>query len=385
MAPQAGTLNITFVSNNTGHRICYRLSTDPVGVYTCIDPIPACTGGGTPCSYDIPVWLDNESCDALTYEGYVQATCQDPASLAGRVAFTITFTPTEPCKATLIRCNETAPESFLITNPGSGYAVPPAAAPAATFDTGTATAIAYVADDGVYTVSIDNAGAGYADGTYTVNQESSSGAGTGAAFTVTVVGGVVTAAVPSVPLNTSIGSGYILTELITLDPFSTGDGAILEVTGLYDAGTIYEIIVNATDLYTTIPTVTIDAPPAGVTAEADVRMAPCTKFKVYQCTCVDSDYLEPELGQEFVACSPDPIPAVAGYTYDDTTGCCYSCKSMTFTPLDASSPVLTFLDCETGEWNTHTLTVPYTKCMIEDAYFITPYDAAVLVTTGADC
>lgn len=68
---------------------------------------------------------------------------------------------------------------------------------------------------GVLTVTISEGGTGYtlSDGSYTATQQSTSGTGTGATFTVTISSGVVTA----VTAVLTTGTGYAATDTITLD------------------------------------------------------------------------------------------------------------------------------------------------------------------------
>jgi hypothetical protein len=91
MAPQPATITVNFTPNYTGnHRVCYRIqgSGDP---YTCtIVTAPA-------TSYAIPITVDNETCDEITYEGYVQPLCQEEESEEGRIPFVVTFTPEPSC------------------------------------------------------------------------------------------------------------------------------------------------------------------------------------------------------------------------------------------------------------------------------------------------
>lgn len=91
MAPQPATITVNFTPNYTGnHRICYRIqgSGDP---YVCtIVNAPA-------TSYGIPVMVDHETCEDVTFEGYIQPLCQEEESEEGRIPFTVTFTPEPSC------------------------------------------------------------------------------------------------------------------------------------------------------------------------------------------------------------------------------------------------------------------------------------------------
>ncbi len=97
------TLSITFTSNYAGgaYIIYYKLSTAVSYTsfpFTCSTTVPS------PCTVNIPIpTLSNDSCDDVTYEGYIE-----PACCAGNPAcqetFTVTFTPTEPCQAVTFEC-----------------------------------------------------------------------------------------------------------------------------------------------------------------------------------------------------------------------------------------------------------------------------------------
>lgn len=88
-----------------------------------------------------------------------------------------------------------------------------------------------LSSDAVNVASITNAGLGYSsDGQFTATQASTSGTGTGAEFTVTIAGGVVT----SIDAVLSGGSGYAKTDTITIDIASLTETtpAVFTVDGL---------------------------------------------------------------------------------------------------------------------------------------------------------
>lgn len=103
MAPVPASLVITFTSNFPAgtHTIFYRIagsgptySTISVSCATHIPPAPAPT-----CTASIPITVDNESCDPVTYEGFVQAACEPEGSPYGKIPFSVTFTPSPTCIA----------------------------------------------------------------------------------------------------------------------------------------------------------------------------------------------------------------------------------------------------------------------------------------------
>jgi hypothetical protein len=392
MAPEPGLLTINFTGNNpSGNRIAYQLSTDPVGVYTYVNSL--CLGA---CTEAIPILLDDLTCDTVTYQGYVQALCQDISSLVGRILFTITFTPAEPCYSERLRCNEVGVQELTITDIGNGYAVPPAAAPAITFSSGAATADAYIADDGVASLdmlTLVPAIGAYVDNTYYIGCTGSTGPGDWANtfLTVVVAGGVITSVVPTSPLNTSVGSGHVIGDTLTLDGVAgLPAGSTIDILTLYPTGTLLEAIVTVSGTYTVAPTAVIDPPGGGapVTATVDVVMERCDKWKPTQCdsnpTAMD---IQLEFTQETIFCTDTHAPMVipAGYTQAHD-GCCYICKLVTFTATDTSQPVLTYLDFVTGQWIQLTLLngVPNALGIVEDAYYIYPMTAPVTIVS-VDC
>lgn len=120
MAPQPATLKITFTSNYYAgaHIICYRIagSGDP---YVCV---PVSCGSYIPpavaptCFLDIPVTVDNSTCDQVSYEGYVYPTCAitEEEIAAASTNFFITFTPDQPCSPYTITCTGIVCAAFEI-------------------------------------------------------------------------------------------------------------------------------------------------------------------------------------------------------------------------------------------------------------------------------
>jgi len=129
--------------------------------------------------------VDNETCEQIDYEGYVQAACEDEASLIGRIAFTASFIPAPACKRYEVTC-ENSP---------------------------------------VLDTTINDGGSGYSDGVYPA-LPAIGGGGTSATFDVTVAGGIITIAA----VNT-VGSGYTSAPTIDLSsiPFIPGTVADISV------------------------------------------------------------------------------------------------------------------------------------------------------------
>jgi len=213
--PTPATLNLTWTSNYVlgCHRIAYRIqgSGDP---YTIIDNIysPNCPPGLlAPCYYNIAISVENETCDTVTYEGYIQPCCEDILSVDGRVAWTITYTPTPSCRAVDFICNNV----------------------------------------GISSVTVNAAGSGYTPGTYTAVITGGGGVGADIDITIDGSGNAVDPVVVVLP-----GSGYTSTPIVSLPPSACG--------GLCSAATFTVVMELCPDFPLTD---TCDSSNAGTTIE----------------------------------------------------------------------------------------------------------------------
>lgn len=101
------TITVTFTANYSGpHRICWKVQGD-TGPYVCTN-IVTCAGGGNVCQAVVSIMVDPESCDPVTYEGYIQATCNAEGSSVGQVPWIVTFTPNPVCKGFTVTCNSSS-------------------------------------------------------------------------------------------------------------------------------------------------------------------------------------------------------------------------------------------------------------------------------------
>lgn len=99
------TLTVTFTANYAGpHRICWRIQ-GSMGPYVCTN-IVNCAGGGNACQAVVTIMVDPESCDPVTYEGYIQATCNPEGSSVDQVPWVATFTPNPVCKMYALTCTD---------------------------------------------------------------------------------------------------------------------------------------------------------------------------------------------------------------------------------------------------------------------------------------
>jgi hypothetical protein len=124
--------------------------------------------------------VDNETCDTVQYEGYVQPTCFDEVSMDGRVPFSSDFVPDPVCKKWVITCNDGPVAAINVQNGGSGYT---ASFPVAIVGSGGgATGTANVAGGVVVSITVDTPGSGYTSAT----ADLSAGDGVNATATVDI-------------------------------------------------------------------------------------------------------------------------------------------------------------------------------------------------------
>lgn len=96
-----GYISLQFNATYLGdYRVCWRLG--PVGPYTCFTincgSLGLCTAYITPLNFPI------NTCDTVNYNGYVQASCENPASTDGAVFWSVDYEPEPACKPWEITC-----------------------------------------------------------------------------------------------------------------------------------------------------------------------------------------------------------------------------------------------------------------------------------------
>lgn len=401
MALIPASIDITFNANYVGcHRICWR----PVGAptYDCTTQV-TCTGGGNPCSASIGIQVDDASCVPQTFEGYVQACCEDPASLNGRVPFTVTFTPNPNCLGYTVTCNgPVGVQKVIVTNVGGGY-VPGASIPIVFNPAlGGIAGNAIVGDGGIssalFSVSVFPFGAGYVNGTYNnVPAVTLTGVGSGALFTVTVAGGQVVDAVVKVNSN---GINYAPGDTFTFNNANLGgSGAGVVVTvNTVNTGEIQGVtMVNPGSGYTTPPTATI---PGGATGQATLAAVLDTCGPLDFTTCGQAPYtpITPGIpvGESTVVCLPS-APGFIPPGYDVVQNeCCNACTTVVFDkPMDINynnPPArVYFTCCETKNIVSVILTMGGSYgpvCAVNGSWFIVesdPVNGNTTVSVGASC
>lgn len=372
MTPVNGALTITWINQYVGnHRVCYRkvapVPLDPsepcnsLTGYCCI--IVNCPNPpGSTNTAVIPVLVDNDSCDDVEWQVYVQATCEDVTSTNGQVFVTpnITFTPTTTCLAQSFTCAEVPLIGFEITNDGREN--PSGGGYNGTESVSVGGDLSGSLDIGIgdpNDLFITNPGSGAAtDGVYN-NVPLTGGSGTGATATVTITGGVVAAV-------TSLGTA--------LTPYNVGDPLGVDQTfapGL--AGLVGEIItvlevdfktvigINYTPtpgtLYSTPPTVVIGPPTVGTgQATAVALLGNCPDGWDAGTNCPGDTLgafpIETALGVTFNICYDDGIyngiddMTSLGFILGNPSECCFDCVDYTLSNTSGSSIDYSYVRCQ---------------------------------------
>jgi hypothetical protein len=383
MAIVAATLDINFISNYVGqHRICYRIA--PAISYDCTNSV-ICTGGGASCSISIPITVDNESCNSVTYEGYVQAACQDISSLVDRIPFSITFVPNPTCDSYRVTCTNVEVASVTRIIPGTGY--DPLSPPIVTITLGGgigATATATVGND----TEIINAGIlPYADGVYVgipiINLTTT---GSGGIATATIAGGFLTSFI-----ITTTGTGYFPNTTFTFNDSDLGGigGTGIEIRYLSNYGTVTSTtLVLPGSGYTSVPTVTIDPPAIGVTATATATLASCPN-QILGTTCNGApspSISGMSLGQSARVCMTDLPVILPEYTFVPE-GCCYDCVNVCFN-VSMLSPAtdIYYTDCTTNLLTMVTVGSGSSSGLlnvVNNSWYWSPVSSIVTVSFGA--
>jgi hypothetical protein len=397
MAAIPGTITVNFISNYAGpHRVCWRIG--GTGAYDCTT-IVNCGGGGAACTANIAVTVDNETCDPVVFDGYVQATCQVEGSLVDRVPFTNTFTPNPSCKGYTLTCEAVGVGSVTITNPGTGYN--PLSPPVVSIATGPgigATASAVVGDGGILTQTITNGGTGYVDGTYTnVPASNITGAGIGASYTVVVVGGVIISILLTNIFGSPIdsGTGYAISDTFTFSNTflgGAGTGAIITVDTLNTGMIVYITVLTTGSGYITLPSVTVPAPGAGVQAVLVSVFNRCASYNAgANCDSTAKPNITLALNESTIVCAPITPPAPENPNDGMAIvqdACCYDCTTYTIDiPTDGQSRLI-FTDCTTKQLIKTVVTGPYTNtaCIVTGSLLVQHIGGAVaVVTTGLAC
>lgn len=384
MAPTPATLDVTFNSNFPGqHRVCWRIV--PSLTYDCTTLI-TCLGAGAPCVALIPITVDNESCDPVTYEGYVQAACEELASIEGRIPFSITFTPNPTC------------DSYRVTCIAGGVKAKPMLVEGSNYDILTPPAVAVVGGDGIgasATAVVGNAYGflGVGDGLYTPGSYSG--------IPVVTLTGVGTGALAYVLINpggtigdfyfTTTGLDYLPLDTVTVNDVTLGPGSGIVIMLDYTFSTITSLNVVPGSGYTVAPTFSIGPrlSPVGIAAVPATPDLVCPAQNLGP-TCDGSAIPSVEIpyGQSAIECMTS-LPIInPAYTFTPD-GCCYACNAVQFRNESiAIDTTLYYVSCATQEVVDVSMpagTVLDPLCVVAGSWYWDDNAAAIVVTVGPTC
>ena len=398
MALIPASLNLTFTSNYVGcHRICWR----PVGAptYNCTTEV-TCGGNGASCSAVIGIQVDDASCIPVSFEGYAQACCETVGSPNGQLPFLLTFTPNTNCQGYSITCiGPVTVQSVSIVNPGSGY-IPAAVIPVVFAGGGCGTppvGDAIVGNGGisalVNSITPFPFGSGYTDGFYVnVPMLTTSGAGIGGLFDVTVSGGQVVQ-IDVVP--GSNGTGYAAFDTITFNDalIGGGTGAVANVNTL-NTGEIQFVNITVPGVGCTSPvTASIPPPVSGVQASLGVIMGLCQPLDLTTCGGLGDPIQGVPLGESFIACftSAPTLPVDYSVVQD---ACCNQCTTIQFDkPFDYTNPParIYYTDCATQQIVQVVITAGGTVgpvCAVNGSWFVEesdPFTGSTSISVAGAC
>ena len=368
MTPIAGALTISWTNQYVGnHRICYRQVTAPPSAFVCINNIPCPNPPGSANTYTIPVVVDNDTCNPVEWEVYVQASCEEEASANGRVyvAPNPEFTPDPTCLAQQFTCSQVPLIGFDITNPGSNYL----GVEVVTVGGDPATLVVGVGSP--TNMLINYAGSCLVDGVYPgVSVLSCVGTCTGVGtFTITVTGNVVSAIVPDLGC-----SAFSPGDSLTFDSASLGcvgpcpcnatNHPVIDVVTT-DFRQVVDITFVPTTLYSTPPAVVIAAPGfgPGTTATAVALLGNCLDGWDAGINCLTADLgnypSEVALGLSFNICYEEgnyngtetlaDLYDIYGYQLTSSTDCCFECVDVEVQNNSGGTIDFTYIDCFTKE------------------------------------
>lgn len=398
MAIIPASINITFNANYTGcHRICWR----PVGAptYDCTTQA-TCTGGGAPCSAVIGITVDDASCLPAQFEGYVQACCEDINSLTGRVPFTVTYAPNPGCLGYTITCNgPVSVQKVVTTNAGSNY-IPGASIPV-TFTGGPCGTMpvgnAIIGNGGIsdqFSSIVPSAfGSGYVDGVYNnVPMVTTSGAGVGGLFTVTVISGQVVQIDVKPGSN---GTGYATFDTLTFNNALMGGG-------VGAIGTVYTLNTGEVQGVTiTVPGVSCTGqvfatiPPSigGIPATLGVVMGLCPVLDLNTCGGIGDPIQGVPLDTSFSTCFASAPTLPQGYDVVQDN-CCNQCTTVQFDkPFSYTEPParVYYTDCATKKVVQVIITSGGTVgpvCAVNNSWFVQesdPFNGSTSITVAGSC
>lgn len=314
MALVTATITVDFTANYSGnHRVCWRVqgSGDPYDCSTLVN----CVGGGTVCSAVFTAEVNTTSCDGvITFEGYVQAACQDILSTDGRLTWTVDYTPTVVCKRYEITCTYVPINSITITNAGTNYIVGDTVelTPVGT-DPNLSNAIITVSAVGTGSIdslsTVFSAGSGYTAGdVITINLLAGSGCGYTMPATIKIDSVDNSGAVTAYSLITS-GSGYICNTFAFTGGTGTGFSVSLTKGVHYNLlGSILGFTISDAGSYNSVPSIYVTSG-KGTGFTGTVVLGKCSSDSEIDIDCTGVTITYPDdnsLGAVWALCSTQP-------------------------------------------------------------------------------
>jgi hypothetical protein len=328
MALVTATITVDFIANYAGaHRVCWTIqgSGNPYDCTTLVN----CVGGGTTCQAIFTTDVNTTSCDGtVTFEGYVQAACEDIASLNGRLPFTVDFVPNPVCTRHEFTCAYGEIDAINITNGGYLYLIgDPVVVTRQVGDTQVDDAIISIntLGDGVINSISGLLSGGLNYVALDVINIDNAGFGVGATITVDSVDGSGTILTYTLTTN---GSGYIGPGAFTYLG-GTGSGAdfdIVEGVDFDSLGRVLSFTITNGGQYSIVPTITIPVSIDGGDLIAEAHIADCPDFLTVgeDCTNVTFDITGLQHAEVYAVCTNiDGVTGVQPPEYTRTDiGCC---------------------------------------------------------------
>lgn len=403
MALVTATITVDFTANYSGnHRVCWRVqgSGDPYDCTTVVN----CVGGGTTCSAVFNADVNTTSCDGtVTFEGYVQATCQDILSTDGRLLWTVDYTPTPTCIRHELTCDYVEIGSITTTDPGVGYLIgdtvvltPVGVDPNLSDGIVTITAVGDGAIDSLSVVF--GTGVGYTAGDI-ITIDVTAGPGCGytvpATITIDTVGGG--GEVTGYTLTTN-GSGYTCNSFVFTGGTGTGFSVSLAEGVHYNLlGSILGFTISDAGSYDFVPAISITTG-TGSGFVGTVVLDDCPAWNAIGTDCVGASVVNLAsglpLGLTWATCLL-AAPAGAPYNYSvNTTGCCIAEDSTTDVCFDyhienttGGSQVVQYTAC--GGNDTVTVSIPDSAsvavCAVLDGVVDLNVPNLIITNSGTAC
>jgi len=286
------TITVDFTANYAGqHRVCFRIqgSGDPYDCTTVVN----CVGGGTTCQAIFTTDVNTTSCDGpVTFEGYVQAVCEDILSLNGRLAWTADFVPNPVCTRHELTCAIGEIDAIDIIDGGYLFLIgDPVVVTRDGGDTESLDAIISIntLGDGILN-SISGLLSGGINYTATdVISVDNAAFGTGATITVDSVDGSGTILTYTLTTN---GSGYTGPGAFTYTG-GTGTGCnfdFVEGVDFDSLGRVLSFTITNGGLYSEVPTITIPVSLDGGGLNVVAHIADCPAFLNVGEDCADNPF-----------------------------------------------------------------------------------------------